>query len=108
MKKTSHNKVTFYELSKFPAVRRDLALLLDKNISFSQIEEVAYNTEQKFLKNIELFDVYQGEKLPVGKKSYAVNFVLQDDKKTMGDKQIEKIMENIVNTLKQKLGAELR
>ena len=77
-------------------------------VEFAQIEEVARQTEKKLLKKVELFDVYEGKNLPEGKKSYAVNFILQDTEKTMGDKQIDAIMQKLINNLKQKLGAELR
>ena len=96
------------KISKFPAVSRDLALLIDKNIEFAQIEQIARQSEKKLLKNVELFDVYEGKNLPEGKKSYAVNFILQDTEKTMGDKQIEAIMNKIISNLKKQLGAELR
>ena len=76
------SKVNFKELSKFPAVRRDLALLLDKNIQFAEIEKIAYETEKKLLKEVELFDVYEGKNLEPGKKSYAVSFLLQDENAT--------------------------
>ena len=98
----------FHELSKFPAVSRDLALLIDKSVEFAQIEQIARQTEKKILKNVELFDVYEGKNLPEGKKSYAVNFILQDDQKTLNDKQIEAIMNKLINNLKKQLGAELR
>ena len=100
--------VDFHELSKFPAVSRDLALLIDKSVEFAQIEQIARQTEKKILKNVELFDVYEGKNLPEGKKSYAVNFILQDDQKTLNDKQIEAIMNKLINNLKKQLGAELR
>lgn len=108
MKAIRKNKVEFVELSKYPAVSRDLALLLDNNITFSQIVEVARQTEKKLLKKVELFDVYQGKNLPEGKKSYAVNFILQDEQKTLNDKQIDAIMQKLISNVKNKLGAELR
>ncbi len=108
MKVIRKQKVEFTEIAKFPAVSRDLALLIDKSVEFAQIEEIARQTEKKLLKKVELFDVYEGEKLPEGKKSYAVNFILQDAEKTMGDKQIDAIMQKLINNLKQKLNAELR
>jgi len=100
--------VTYTEISKFPAVSRDLALLLDSNVPFGEVERIAYQTEKKLLKAVKLFDVYEGKNLPEGKKSYAVNFILQDSEKTMGDKQIDAIMQKLINNLKQQLGAELR
>ena len=102
------NQVSYVELSKFPAVSRDLALLIDKSVEFAQIEQIARQAERKLLKRVELFDVYEGKNLPEGKKSYAVNFILQDEQKTMGDKQIEAIMNKIINNIKEQLGAELR
>ena len=108
MKLVRNQKVLYTEIAKYPAVSRDLALLIDQNVEFAQIEEIARQTEKKLLKKVELFDVYEGKNLPAGKKSYAVNFILQDPEKTMGDKQIEAIMAKLIANLKQKLGAELR
>ena len=108
MKVTKKNEITFTEVPKFPAVSRDLALLVDNAVEFAQIEQIARQTEKKLLKRVELFDVYEGEKLPAGKKSYAVNFILQDEEKTMGDKQIEAIMAKLIANLKKQLNAELR
>ena len=108
MKATKKNEVLFSEVPKFPAVSRDLALLVDNSVEFAQIEQVARQTEKKLLKKVELFDVYEGDKLPAGKKSYAVNFILQDEEKTMGDKQIEAIMQKLITNIKKQLGAELR
>ncbi len=108
MKVIRKQKVLYTEIAKYPAVSRDLALLIDQQVEFAQIEEIARQTEKKLLKKVELFDVYEGDKLPAGKKSYAVNFILQDAEKTMGDKQIDAIMQKLINNLKQKLGAELR
>ncbi len=101
-------KVSFKEISKFPAVKRDLALLLDKNIQFAEIEKIAYETEKKLLKEVELFDVYEGKNLEAGKKSYAVSFLLQDETQTLNDKMIDKIMSKLVKNLEDKLGAKLR
>jgi phenylalanyl-tRNA synthetase beta chain len=100
--------VHFTEIPKYPAVSRDLALLIDKNVEFAQIEQIARQTEKKLLKKVELFDVYEGKNLPEGKKSYAVNFVLQDSEKTMNDKAIDAIMNKLINNLKKQLNAELR
>jgi phenylalanyl-tRNA synthetase beta chain len=108
MKVVRKQKVLYTEIAKYPAVSRDLALLIDKNVEFAQIEQIARQTEKKFLKKVELFDVYEGDKLPAGKKSYAVNFILQDAEKTMGDKQIEAIMTKLITNIKKMLGAELR
>jgi phenylalanyl-tRNA synthetase beta chain len=95
-------------LPKFPAVKRDLALLLDRQVSFREIYNLAFQSERKLLKEVDLFDVYQGEKLPENKKSYAVSFVLQDEDKTLNDKQIEKIMQKLQAAFENNLGATLR
>jgi phenylalanyl-tRNA synthetase beta chain len=108
MKAVKNNKVEFTEISKYPSVSRDLALLVDKNVEFAQIEQIARQSEKKLLKSVELFDVYEGKNLPAGKKSYAVNFILQDSDKTLTDKAIEAIMNKLINNLKKQLGAELR
>ena len=108
MRAIKKNETLYHDISKFPSVSRDLALLIDKSIEFEQIEQIARQTEKKLLKSVELFDVYEGKNLPEGKKSYAVNFILQDETKTLNDKQIEAIMTKLINNLKQKLGAELR
>ena len=108
MKATKKNEVLYTEISKFPAVSRDLALLVDNSVEFAQIEQIARQTEKKLLKKVELFDVYEGDKLPAGKKSYAVNFILQDEEKTMGDKQIDAIMQKLIANIKKQLNAELR
>mgnify|MGYP002793495922 CR=1 FL=1 len=108
MKETKKNKVTFSEISKFPAVKRDLALLLDKSVQFAEIEKIAEESERKLLKEVSLFDVYEGKNLPAGKKSYAVSFYLQDETKTLTDKQIDAIMQKIRKNLESKLGASLR
>lgn len=108
MKVIKKNEVLYTEVPKFPAVSRDLALLVDNSVEFAQIEQIARATEKKLLKKVELFDVYEGDKLPAGKKSYAVNFILQDEEKTMGDKQIEAIMNKLIAQLKKQLNAELR
>lgn len=108
MKAIRKNKLAFQEISKYPNVSRDLALLLDSNVAFAQIEEIARQTEKKLLKKVELFDVYEGKNLPEGKKSYAVNFILQDETKTLNDKAIDAIMQKLIKNITTKLGAELR
>ncbi len=108
MRAIKKNETLYHDISKFPSVSRDLALLIDKSVQFEQIEQIARQTEKKLLKSVELFDVYEGKNLPDGKKSYAVNFILQDESKTLTDKQIDAIMTKLINNLKQKLGAELR
>ena len=95
-------------MPKFPAVKRDLALLLDKKISFKEVRDIAFRTEKSLLKSVTLFDVYEGEKLGAGKKSYAISFTLQDDEKTLTDKQIDKIMNKLMGTYKHQLSAEIR
>ena len=100
--------VHYEEVSKFPAVSRDLSLLIDTKTEFAEIERIARNTEKKLLKSVELFDVYEGKNLPEGKKSYAVNFILQDPDKTLNDKAIDAIMNKLINNIKKQLGAELR
>ncbi|MBO4801775.1 MAG: phenylalanine--tRNA ligase subunit beta [Bacteroidaceae bacterium] len=108
MRLISKQQVSYTELPKFPAVSRDLALLVDKTVEFAQIEAIAYQTEKKLLKEVRLFDVYEGKNLPAGKKSYAVNFILQDETKTLNDKAIDAIMQKLIQNLTKQLGAELR
>lgn len=108
MKAVRQSEVHFKEISKYPAVSRDLALLLDNGVEFEQIEVIARKCEKKLLKKVELFDVYEGKNLPAGKKSYAVNFILEDEGKTLNDKQISAIMNKIIASLKKELKAELR
>lgn len=108
MKAIAKNQVLYSEISKCPSVSRDLALLVDEGVEFASIEEVARQSEKKLLKAVELFDVYEGKNLPAGKKSYAVNFILQDEAKTLNDKQIDGIMNKLITNLKNKLGAQLR
>ncbi|MFK8266066.1 phenylalanine--tRNA ligase subunit beta [Capnocytophaga cynodegmi] len=108
LESVKNHKIIYQEISKFPKVRRDLALLLDDNISFNDIYKIAFETEKSILKDISLFDVYQGDKLPEGKKSYAVSFTLQDINKTLTDKQIDKSMQNLLRKFEEKLGASLR
>jgi phenylalanyl-tRNA synthetase beta chain len=105
---SSLNKVKFHELNKFPAVHRDLSLLLDKNKTFDQICGLAEKAEKHLLKNIQLFDVYEGTNLPDGKKSYAVRFTLMDETKTLMDKEIESAMKRIQDTICNELSAQLR
>ena len=102
------NVVEFAELPKTQGVDRDLALLVDRAVKFADIEAAARKAGGKLLKSVRLFDVYEGDKLPAGKKSYAVSMVLQDPEKTLNDKQIEAIMNKIVGSLKHTVGAELR
>ncbi|MDD4226914.1 MAG: phenylalanine--tRNA ligase subunit beta [Mariniphaga sp.] len=106
--KQSKSRITFEELPKFPAVRRDLAILIDKQVKFKQVEEIAYKTERKILREVGLFDVYEGKGIPEGKKSYAVNFILRDDLRTLTDNQIDKTMQKLVAAFEREIGAELR
>ncbi|WP_369993481.1 phenylalanine--tRNA ligase subunit beta [Winogradskyella sp.] len=103
-----HNKIKYAAIPKYPAVRRDFALLLDNSVTFEDIHTIANQTEKQLLKNVNLFDVYEGKNLPSGKKSYAVSFTLQDENKTLTDKQIDKIMNKLQANFENKLGAELR
>ncbi len=108
MKAIRKNTLLYHDISRYPSVSRDLALLVDKSVTFDQVASVARQTEKKLLKRVELFDVYEGKNLPEGKKSYAVNFILQDEEKTLNDKQIEAIMTKLIGNLKNNLNAELR
>ena len=108
MRLVHKHKIEYKEISKFPQVSRDLALLVDKGVEFAEIEKIAYQTEKKLLKNVELFDVYEGKNLPAGKKSYAVNFIIQDDNRTLNDKAIDAVMKKLIANLTNKLGAQLR
>ncbi len=103
-----NNKVQYQELPKFPEVRRDLALVLDEKISYGQLRDIAFRTEKSLLKATNLFDVYRGDKLPAGKKQYAMSFVLQDKEKTLTDQHIERIMENLLKAFEREFGATLR
>ena len=108
VKSTKKHQITAEELSKFPEVKRDLALLVDRSVSFSTLRDVAFATEKKLLKRVSLFDVYEGEKLPEGKKSYALSFVLEDKTRTLNDKAIEHVMQNLAKQLERKCGAQIR
>lgn len=102
------NKIVYQEVSKFPAVRRDLSMLIDNAITFNQLKQIAQKTERKLLKEVDVFDVYQGDKLPAGKKSYALSFILQDIEKTLTDKAIDAIMQKLIYNLGKEAGAEIR
>jgi phenylalanyl-tRNA synthetase beta chain len=108
LKLAKKNSFTFQEIPKFPSVRRDFALLVDESVSFNAIAEIAYQTDKKILKAVNLFDVYQGENLPEGKKSYAVSFIFQDAHKTLTDKQIDKTMDKFLKQFENDLSAILR
>lgn len=108
MRSVRNNKISYAEVSKFPSVRRDLSMLLSKEISFEQLKQIAYKTEKGLLKEVNVFDVYVGDKLPEGKKSYALSFLLQDDEKTLTDKQIDAIMQKLILNFEKQVGAEIR
>jgi phenylalanyl-tRNA synthetase beta chain len=108
MNESRKTKVTFSDIARFPEVKRDLALLLDKEVLFEAIKKVAFESERNFLKRIALFDVYEGKNLPPGKKSYAISFYLQDEQKTLTDQQIDLMMNKIQKNLENKLGAKQR
>jgi phenylalanyl-tRNA synthetase beta chain len=101
-------EIQYKGIPKFPEVRRDLALLVNQEITFDQIEKLAHQAEKRLLKKVRLFDVYQGDNIASGKKSYAVSFILQDDEKTLTDKEIEKSMDQLIKALKQQLNAQIR
>lgn len=102
------HQITFKDISKFPAVRRDLSMLVDKAITFNQLKHIAQKTERKLLTGVNVFDVYQGDKLPAGKKSYALSFILQDEDKTLTDKAIDSIMQKLIYNFGKEAGAEIR
>lgn len=102
------NKIINKEVSKYPAVRRDLSMLVDANVSFDELKTIAFKAEKKLIRNVQVFDVYIGDKLPAGKKSYALNFTLQDEEQTLTDKQIDSVMQKIIFNLAQTAKAEIR
>lgn len=102
------NKIINKEISKYPQVRRDLSLLIDEAITFETLKGIAFKTDKKLIKEVGVFDVYMGDKLPDGKKSYALNFILQDEEQTLTDKQIESTMQKLIANLTQQVGAEIR
>ena len=108
VRSTRKHRIAASELSKFPEVKRDLALLVDKSVTFSALRDVAFAAERKLLRSVSLFDVYEGDKLPAGKKSYALSFVLEDKTRTLDDKTIERVMANLVKQFEQRCGAEVR
>ena len=103
-----HHDVQYVPVSKFPSVRRDLALVVDKNIHFDNLKKLAFHTEKKLLKSVGIFDIYEGDKVPEGKKSYALSFILQDENKTLTDKIIDKTMRRLQQAFEKELGATLR
>lgn len=108
LKASKKHRIAAEELSKFPEVKRDLALLVDKDITFEKLRSIALSTEKKLLKSVSLFDVYEGDKLPEGKKSYALSFVLEDKSQTLTDKVIDKVMNNLMVQFERQAGAQVR
>lgn len=108
VRSTKKHRIAAEELSKFPEVKRDLALLVDRDVTFAALRSVALATERKLLKNVSLFDVYEGDKLPEGKKSYALSFILEDKTRTLDDKTIERVMANLTRQFEQQCGAQVR
>lgn len=108
LRSVRNNKISYTEVSRFPSVRRDLSMLLSKDVSFEQLRQIAQKTEKSLLKEVNVFDVYLGDKLPEGKKSYALSFLLQDEEKTLTDKQIEAIMQKLILNFEKQAGAEIR
>ncbi|AMR32002.1 phenylalanine--tRNA ligase subunit beta [Mucilaginibacter sp. PAMC 26640] len=108
LKLVRKNVIVYQEVSKFPAVRRDLSMLVDKSVTFRQLKQIAAKTDKKLLKEVNVFDVYVGDKLPAGKKSYALSFILQDTEKTLTDKAIDATMQKLIYNLDKEAGAEIR
>ena len=108
VKATKKHRIAAEELSKYPEVKRDLALLVDKSVTFSALRDVAFATERKLLKRVSLFDVYEGDKLPEGKKSYALSFILEDKSRTLDEKSIERVMTSLAKQFELKCGAQIR
>ena len=108
LKAIKNHRATYTPLQKYPEVRRDLALLIDKEVQFSAIKALAFRTEKQILRTVNIFDVYEGSNLPEGKKSYAVSFILQDEEKTLNDKQIEKTMNRLISVYEREVGAQIR
>ena len=106
--KSGTQKIKYQPVPKFPQMRRDLSILINKNVAFSQIQEIAAKVDRKLLKGTNLFDVYEGKNLPEGKKSYAISFTFSHPEKTLTDKQVDKVMQKMIKELNQKIGAELR
>lgn len=108
LRAVKNNKITYTEVSKFPSVRRDLSMLLNKDYTFEQLKQIAFKTDKSLLKEVNVFDVYIGDKLPEGKKSYALSFLIQDEEKTLTDKQIESLMQKLILNFEKQAGAEIR
>jgi phenylalanyl-tRNA synthetase beta chain len=103
-----NHSVSYSEVSRFPEVRRDLALVLDKSVKYADLEAIAFRTGKQLLKKVNLFDVYEGDKIEAGKKSYAISFILQDETKTLTDKEIDKFMDRLAMALETETGAKVR
>jgi phenylalanyl-tRNA synthetase beta chain len=108
LREVKPDSVKFAEISRYPEVRRDLALLLDKGVKFSEITALANRNGKGILRSVNLFDVYEGEKIEAGKKSYAISFTMQDDQKTLTDNDIEKLMKRLTEVFEKELGAVIR
>src|SRR5690606_37616309 len=108
LKAIRKNKIVYKEVSKFPSVRRDLAILVNQDVRFSSLKEIAEKAERKILREVNVFDVYQGDKLPAGKKSYALSFMFQDEEKTLTDKQIDTVIQKFILNFERELNAEIR
>ena len=108
VKSTRKHRIAAEELSKYPEVKRDLALLVDRQVTFAQLRAIALATERKLLKSVSLFDVYEGDKLPEGKKSYALSFILEDKSRTLDEKSIERVMTTLAKQFEQRCGAQIR
>jgi phenylalanyl-tRNA synthetase beta chain len=108
MQKRKKYLLEYREIARFPSVRRDLSMLLDKQVSFEELKKIALQTEKYLLKEVQVFDVYEGDKIPQGKKSYALSFILQDEEKTLNDKQIDSVIDKLIRNYEEKAGAEIR
>jgi phenylalanyl-tRNA synthetase beta chain len=108
MEQVQKQQVLYKDLPRYPEVRRDLSLLLDKTVTYNQIKELGFRTEKQILKRIQLFDVFEGEKIEQGKKSYAVAFILQDAEKTLTEARIDKTMKKLMDTYTKELNAVIR
>ena len=108
MKAIRNHKVTFSDISKYPEVRRDLSLLIDKGVTFDAIKKIVQKADKRLIKSVSLFDVYEGDKIADGKKSYAISIIIQDEEKTLNDKQIDRLMEQIMKSLDTEIGAKIR
>lgn len=102
------SKISYNPISKYPAVKRDLSMILDKKHQFADLQDLAFRTDKKILKNVDIFDVYEGKNIPEGKISYALSFILQDESKTLNDKYIDKVMNSLIKAFEREFGAEIR